>query len=382
MIDMRTIKIGTGASRRSMNEADLASNLAYRAQALYDAGWTVVGSYFKKSCLHPWKAATREQLLAWALEDFKFYKANSINLRLDGTSVIAFDADFPSQSLTTRFLQELILQRFVTEDKLYTVQGGKGCKVFFQMRGSRPSRIPNVLGPICYESDKAGQADGKTLLEIKTTLSTVFGAYPCEKFPALYCEYPQTNYIALAAPQALPVLDWSDIERIKSMIFGLYQLFGCVDLNGRPLSDEPQNRAFLRSCIARGIMMAKRGENLLGLFSFLIFHGAAVAAQALQDVLNNWEEMREPKDAVFEFLPENSSFRDDVRAFLTDIYEDRTIRINALSCDFDVYLANTREWLQDKLMMHGVILDDPHESVLSLYSRYEFAQWQAKAGAA
>ena len=43
MINMETILIGVGASKRPMNVDDLAMNLASRAQALYDSGWTVVG---------------------------------------------------------------------------------------------------------------------------------------------------------------------------------------------------------------------------------------------------------------------------------------------------------------------------------------------------
>ena len=371
MINMETILIGVGASKRPMNVDDLAMNLASRAQALYDSGWTVVGSYFKKSCLHPWKASTREQLLAWALEDFKTFRANSINLRLDGTSVIALDADFQSDTLTKRFLQELVIQNLVPKEKIFTVQGGKGCKVFFQMTGRRPSRLPNVFGPICYETGKGGHLDCKNMVELKTTLSTVFGAYPCANFPALYSEYPGTRYIALTTPQELPVLSWSDLERLKYLILGLYQLFDMVDLNNQPLSDHSQARDVLVSCIARGVMMAKRGESLITLFTFLTFHGAIVAAQALQDLLNNWEEGREPKDARFEFLPEGSSFRQVVKDFLAEIYNGHMYKINALSCDFEFYLANAREWLQDQLITLGASLEG-REDVLSLFEHYDF----------
>lgn len=376
MIDMRTIMAGTGSSRHPMHAGDLAVTLARRAQALNDAGWTVIGSYFKKSCLHPWKNPPREQLLAWALEDFASFEANSLNLRLDGTDVIALDADFPDSGLTKRFLQELVLQHLLPEDRIFTVQGGKGCKVFFRTSGSRP-RLPHVIGPICYPQGQAGLDSGKTLLEIKTDLSTVFGAYSCSDFPALYCEFPGTRYIALAAPKELPVLAWEDFPRVKNIITGLYQLFGYVSADGRALSDESQSRAFLRSCIARGVMKARRGEDLVGFFGFLIFNGAAVAAQALQDLLNNWDEQRGPEDAVFEFLPEGSSFRADVREFLADISGGRTVKLMALSRDFDVYLAATRDWLQDRIMTLGVQLTDAHEDVLSLFSRYEFAKWQA-----
>ena len=285
--------------------------------------------------------------------------------------MIALDADFQSDTLTKRFLQELVIQNLVPKEKIFTVQGGKGCKVFFQMTGRRPSRLPNVFGPICYETGKGGHLDCKNMVELKTTLSTVFGAYPCANFPALYSEYPGTRYIALTTPQELPVLSWSDLERLKYLILGLYQLFDMVDLNNQPLSDHSQARDVLVSCIARGVMMAKRGESLITLFTFLTFHGAIVAAQALQDLLNNWEEGREPKDARFEFLPEGSSFRQVVKDFLAEIYNGHMYKINALSCDFEFYLANAREWLQDQLITLGASLEG-REDVLSLFEHYDF----------
>ena len=76
--------------------ADLQTAMSYfcydtmqTALSLYEQGWTVIGSQFKSPKVAQWSTKSREELIQQAYNDFQQGKANSINLRLKDSDVIA-----------------------------------------------------------------------------------------------------------------------------------------------------------------------------------------------------------------------------------------------------------------------------------------------------
>lgn len=208
---------------------------------MYKNGWTVIGSYFKASKLHPWKETTKEQLKQWAISDFQLGRANSINLRLNDSQVIALDCDFPNEQLTKDFIKALPCVLSIMPNRPYTCAGGKGCKVFFKLHNSfySPDKLPTKLGRIAY--DPSTQL--KHELEIKTTLSTVLGLHSAIgdsnnilQDYRVYSAYPGTKLIAAAKPDDLPLICVKDLKAIEVLYNNLIQAAHFNNEQGEPLN--------------------------------------------------------------------------------------------------------------------------------------------------
>lgn len=89
-------------------------------------GWPVIGSLYKASKLHPWKAASAQQLHDWAQVDLAQYRANSLNLRLSDHKIIALDCDFNDAELMRAFCDGVRRLLVLEPEQIYTCTGKKG----------------------------------------------------------------------------------------------------------------------------------------------------------------------------------------------------------------------------------------------------------------
>ncbi len=146
------------------------------ALSLYEQGWTVIGSQFKSPKVAQWSTKSREELMQQACNDFQQGKANSINLRLKDSNVIAFDCDFNDPALMRDFIEVLPFVVGIQPDQYFTCTGGKGGKVFFKyvppLNGSE--HLPAKLGLTAFNPQ---DNNNKQELEIKRHVSTVFGMH-------------------------------------------------------------------------------------------------------------------------------------------------------------------------------------------------------------
>ena len=222
------------------------------ALKMYKNGWTIIGSYFKASSLHPWKNPTKEQLKDWAISDFNAGRANSINLRLSDSQVIALDCDFPNEGLTRDFIKALPGLLSIMPNRLFTCCGAKGCKVFFRYSSElyQNQRLPSKLGLTAYEP----QTGLKHELEIKTTLSTVLGMHSAIGDEngrlidyLVYSHYPKTKPIAKAKPSDLPKVGFNDVQAIEALYNNLILSAGFTDDKGCPLDATAYNRLLFSS---------------------------------------------------------------------------------------------------------------------------------------
>ena len=231
------------------------------ALQMYENGWSIIGSYFKAPNLHQWKDPTKEQLKDWAISNFKAGRANSINLRLSDSQVIALDCDFPNEDITAKFIASLPCLLSIMPNRLYTCSGGKGCKIFFRYESSiyGSKKLPSKLGFTAYDP----QTGSKHELEIKTTLSTVLGMHSAIGDEngrlidyKVYGWYPNTRGIALVKPSELPAIGYSEIKDIQALYNNIVLSAGFVDDKGNPLKAAPyEHLLFASLCMFAQIHM-------------------------------------------------------------------------------------------------------------------------------
>lgn len=379
MIPMHSFIIeGPGIPRRRMNRADLTANLHVMADWLFEGGWTVIGSRFKTPNLHPWKDVAPEQLLAWAHENFDSGLANSINLRLDGTDVVALDADFPDPKLAAALLTELGIQGITEPGRVYTVQGGKGFKLFLHMTGQKPSRLPAILGPVGWPRDHVGDKAFKNNVELKTDLSTVYGAYPSEDW--LYSEYPDTYHIVHARVCDVPVCDWSVLDRIAAIVTGLMEREDFVAEDGGSLRRQGTHDMLI-SVLCYAITLMREGRSLIGLSDFLIFAGAYGLAAAVSDFVHCADDPLFPeRPPEFTLLEENSPLRAGVMRAWGLLTHPEPELTETMAGMVKTFFAPQVSWLATRLMRAGV--SPEHLDILETYDlwrRTDYAM-RLKAG--
>lgn len=224
------------------------------ALSLYEQGWAVIGSQFKSPKVAQWSTKSREELMQQAYNDFQQGKANSINLRLKDSDVIAFDCDFNDPALMRDFIEVLPFVVGIQPDQYFTCTGGKGGKVFFKyappLNGSE--QLPAKLGLTAFNPQ---DNNSKQELEIKRHVSTVFGMHS----PILdasgnvidfkiYSNYGNTKHIA--APNSLanlPIITKRDIEAVKMLYNNLLKCHDYVDCDNKPLLDSEYEQLVLSS---------------------------------------------------------------------------------------------------------------------------------------
>lgn len=214
------------------------------ALSLYEQGWTVIGSQFKSPKVAQWSTKSREELMQQAYNDFQQGKANSINLRLKDSDVIAFDCDFNDPALMSDFIEVLPFVVGIQPDQYFTCSGGKGGKVFFKhLKPTYGTRtLPAKLGLTAFNPQ---DNNSKQELEIKRHVSTVFGMHS----PILdasgnvidfkiYSNYGNTKHITSPNSIAkLPVITFLDVGDVEFFYNNLLKHHGYVDSNGKPLRD-------------------------------------------------------------------------------------------------------------------------------------------------
>lgn len=263
-------------NRHRMTEEDLKQSLHRTAQGMYDDGWTVIGSRFKTPNLRPWKDTPRELLLQWCHEDIDSGRCNSLNLRLADSNVMALDCDFPDNTITNKLIRELAGSYLMRD--FWTVCGAKGCKIFFRAKGHL-NKMPTVLGPIAYTKGHAGEAAYKHMLELKTTVATVFGRYPVDD-DKIYNEYQGTKFIVMAKPEDLPELDVKELQHIAAAYRGIVADEFVDPLGGPLVFKADYNRAC--AVLAKYMMMLNANYGTIYLSDFLFFMGDRPIVLALR----------------------------------------------------------------------------------------------------
>ena len=244
------------------------------ALSLYEQGWTVIGSQFKSPKVAQWSTKSREELMQQAYNDFQQGKANSINLRLKDSDVIAFDCDFNDPALMRDFIEVLPFVVGIQPDQYFTCSGGKGGKVFFKhLKPTYGTRtLPAKLGLTAFNPN---DNNSKQELEIKRHVSTVFGMHS----PILdasgnvidfkiYSNYGNTSHIA--APNSLaklPIITLLDVRGVEFFYNNLLKHHDYVDSNGKPVRDSFYEMLVLSSIFyfARELAMDKQTNDFSSL---------------------------------------------------------------------------------------------------------------------
>lgn len=260
-------------SGKPISPAEFHQWLLDTALSMYQKGWTVIGSYCKTPNLHPWKAIDRDQLLQWALEDLHSLRANSLNLRLKDSNVIALDCDFHDPSLMAVFVSELSSLLGLHSRNFYTCKGLKGGKIFFRYsKQTLKDKPPRSLGPVAYSKGFEGSDNAKQELEIKSDLSTFAGLYgsvtstningQSQNDYIVYAPVEGCSYIADVSPNELQAISLRTLHAIEDLYKSLLYKGGFVDKAGAAL--EPISyRATLIAAVASYIvrLMLKRGNH-------------------------------------------------------------------------------------------------------------------------
>ena len=244
------------------------------ALSLYEQGWTVIGSQFKSPKVAQWSSKSREELIQQAYNDFQQGKANSINLRLKDSDVVAFDCDFNDPALMRDFIEVLPFVVGIQPDQYFTCSGGKGGKVFFKhLKPTYGTRtLPAKLGLTAFNPN---DNNSKQELEIKRHVSTVFGMHS----PILdasgnvidfkiYSNYGNTSHIA--APNSLaklPIITLLDVRGVEFFYNNLLKHHDYVDSNGKPVRDSFYEMLVLSSIFyfARELAMDKQTNDFSSL---------------------------------------------------------------------------------------------------------------------
>ena len=244
------------------------------AQSLYEQGWTVIGSQFKSPKVAQWSTKSREELIQQAYNDFQQGKANSINLRLKDSDVIAFDCDFNDPALMRDFIEVLPFVVGIQPDQYFTCSGGKGGKVFFKhLKPTYGTRtLPAKLGLTAFNPN---DNNSKQELEIKRHVSTVFGMHsPIVDTSGnvidfkIYSNYGNTSHIA--APNSLaklPIITLLDVRGVEFFYNNLLKHHDYVDSNGKPVRDSFYEMLVLSSIFyfARELAMDKQTNDFSSL---------------------------------------------------------------------------------------------------------------------
>lgn len=224
MLYLRDFKGTFGSMERPLTPREFQCHLVKVATSMFDNGWTVTGSWFKKSCVRPWGQTSREQLFDWTCEDLYLGKANAINLRLRDSFVIAIDCDVYDPNLSAEFFEKLVVLLGLSQEQLFTTVGGKGYKLFFR-------REPNTKFPPVLAEAYCGTT--KQMVEIKYHLSTAAGVYNNDF--SIYHPLEGTNFITQAKPQDLPELSPQYLPHIKRIFLELCADYGYVNAKGNPI---------------------------------------------------------------------------------------------------------------------------------------------------
>ena len=244
------------------------------ALSLYEQGWTVIGSQFKSPKVAQWSTKSREELIQQAYNDFQQGKANSINLRLKDSDVIAFDCDFNDPALMRDFIEVLPFVVCIQPDQYFTCSGGKGGKVFFKhLKPTYGTRtLPAKLGLTAFNPQ---DNNSKQELEIKRHVSTVFGMHsPIVDTSGnvidfkIYSNYGNTSHIA--APNSLaklPIITLLDVRGVEFFYNNLLKHHDYVDSNGKPVRDSFYEMLVLSSIFyfARELAMDKQTNDFSSL---------------------------------------------------------------------------------------------------------------------
>lgn len=244
------------------------------ALSLYEQGWTVIGSQFKSPKVAQWSTKSREELIQQAYNDFQQGKANSINLRLKDSDVIAFDCDFNDPALMSNFIEVLPFVVGIQPNQYFTCSGGKGGKVFFKhLKPTYGTRtLPAKLGLTAFNPN---DNNSKQELEIKRHVSTVFGMHsPIVDASGnvidfkIYSNYGNTSHIA--APNSLaklPIITFLDVGGVEFFYNNLLKHHDYVDSNGKPVRDSFYEMLVLSSIFyfARELAMDKQTNDFSSL---------------------------------------------------------------------------------------------------------------------
>ena len=228
---------------------------------MFSRGWTVIGSVFKVSCLHPWKRPTREEVHQWAQKDLGSGRANALNLRLSDTQTIALDCDFTDPVLMARFMSLLQLRLGLHKEQLFTCAGKKGGKIFFRfMPLSICDQLPRTLGPKVFLRGHSGDSAFKQELEVKSDLSTVAGLYglpdPVSYETIVYGPYEDFPYIVDAAPSDLPTITSVELQSLGDLLGNLVKQGDYEDAEGHLFEPSFLEHEFMRSCVVLCICMS------------------------------------------------------------------------------------------------------------------------------
>ena len=244
------------------------------ALSLYEQGWTVIGSQFKSPKVAQWSTKSREELIQQAYNDFQHGKANSINLRLKDSNVIAFDCDFNDPALMRDFIEVLPFVVGIQPDQYFTCSGGKGGKVFFKhLKPTYGTRtLPAKLGLTAYNPN---DNNSKQELEIKRYVSTVFGMHsPIVDTSGnvidfkIYSNYGNTKHITSPNSIAkLPIITFLDVGMVEFFYNNLLKHHDYVDSNGKPVRDSFYEMLVLSSIFyfARELAMDKQTNDFSSL---------------------------------------------------------------------------------------------------------------------
>lgn len=212
--------------------ADVNQLLLKIADTMYRRGWTVIGSRFKLPNLHPWKLATRDDLLYFANNDLLTLQANSLTLRLADSRVIALDCDFNDPGLMHKFVDKVLEHLSLKKEDVYTASGKKGGKLFFTYSPlSNTDKTPRSLGPAVFTAGHAGEKGFKQELEVKSDLSTFAGLYGLneQERMLMYGPYEDFPYIAQATPDDLRTINHLDLMKISEIYTRLVTNGGYVN---------------------------------------------------------------------------------------------------------------------------------------------------------
>ncbi len=246
--------------------------LASTAHSMYSRGWDVIGSFCKTPNLRPWKHTTRDQLQQWAQMDIAAGRSNSLNLRLQGTGVIALDCDFHDPSLMNKFVSDLSAMLSIRRQYFYTCKGAKGGKIFFRYSSRGVDDTPpKRIGPIAYSAGFAGVDSAKQELEIKTDLSTVAGLYgkveltdnQGNQYPdaIVYSAYDGCRSILEASPCDLQVLSKRDIEAIEDLYLSILQQGRFIEKCGVEISPKNYEQLNIAASAAYVMRIALKQQN-------------------------------------------------------------------------------------------------------------------------
>lgn len=331
-------------------------------------GWPVIGSLYKASKLHPWKAASAQQLHDWAQVDLAQYRANSLNLRLSDHKIIALDCDFNDAELMRAFCDGVRRLLVLEPEQIYTCTGKKGGKLFFRCDPrydtGKALRMPGLVG---YTKGHAGDSSFKQELELKTDLSTVAGFHSVTNSGeiVLYSGYRNYPYIIHAKPEDLAPITGAEIVLLQSLFNRLLIERGFVDAQGK-LIEHQAHHELVRSCAA-------------------LFLAQAIEAGGANNLVVDFNEQVRPMLSDFELYDAadvisavaykgkwyDARLKPDVD-LLQKLYQaGDVLALRRMGGGFEVYFKHVRSKLLARALRHGISL--PSKIVMcDAFSLYHF----------